>query len=619
MLQELLENLSESAVYPVDARHEWPTLDDREAWEGLRESLRHGSYVSAILQSAERIREEPLTEVPWSRAMDFGRTGDRDTFQGPAFDRQRRLSTLVLAEAIENEGRFVERVIDYIGELCGEPTWTWPAHYRLGPGECLPSWEREHVDLGSGRVADLLATTVWLLREPLAGYSPQIEALVRKLIEERTFREVEQHHDHAFQKLTNNWAPWVAASVLAAANRLIEDKGRWLRLAHNLAGEVDRFLAEYGADGACDEGPGYWNRAAASMLDFVEHLGTGCAVDLRGFYADPRTRAMGRYLPKVHLGKGRFANFADSSMDMHPRLASIWRYGERFAVPEMQGLVAELWEGEELWLRDCTVERDSMMVVGDFMRWLWWLPGDFPEVRAVAAEAVSWFPSRQVLVTRVSEGRFTVAVKGGDNGESHNHNDLGHVIVFADEEPVIIDLGRGTYTRQTFSPRRYELYFTRGIAHNGPCFGQVEQQAGIEYCSEVVAYEATEVRVRLQLNLARAYPVEANLAELTRSLEIDLGIGSLTVEDRFSFLGEASGDYRVTLLSPHEPKLLEGKWILGDSGVGLVAEGLEVSVDRLELEDGSLRKSWGDGVWRISLQGEAETGMARWSVERLEG
>jgi hypothetical protein len=44
-----------------------------------------------------------------------------------------------------------------------------------------------------------------------------------------------------------------------------------------------------------------------------------------------------------------------------------------------------------------------------------------------------------------------MAIKGGNNGESHNHNDVGSFIIYTDGEPLFIDPGVGEYTAKTFS------------------------------------------------------------------------------------------------------------------------------------------------------------------------
>lgn len=58
------------------------------------------------------------------------------------------------------------------------------------------------------------------------------------------------------------------------------------------------------------------------------------------------------------------------------------------------------------------------------------------------------------VLAREHAGRdegFLFTLRGGHNGESHNHNDLGALAVFLDGRPVIVDPGRVTYTAHSFS------------------------------------------------------------------------------------------------------------------------------------------------------------------------
>ncbi len=72
-----------------------------------------------------------------------------------------------------------------------------------------------------------------------------------------------------------------------------------------------------------------------------------------------------------------------------------------------------------------------------------------------------WLPDLQMMAARerpgTSEGLY-VAAWGGHNGQSHNHNDVGNVIVYRDGRPLLVDAGVGEYTAKTFSPQRYEIW-----------------------------------------------------------------------------------------------------------------------------------------------------------------
>ena len=61
-----------------------------------------------------------------------------------------------------------------------------------------------------------------------------------------------------------------------------------------------------------------------------------------------------------------------------------------------------------------------------------------------------------------------LAAQGGTNGQSHNHNDVGNFVVYADGLPAIIDVGVETYTAKTFSSPRYGIWTMQSAYHNCP-------------------------------------------------------------------------------------------------------------------------------------------------------
>lgn len=125
-----------------------------------------------------------------------------------------------------------------------------------------------------------------------------------------------------------------------------------------------------------------------------------------------------------------------------------------------------------------------------------------------------WFKDTQICVARDTEGKsdgFFFAAKGGNNQESHNHNDVGSCILYYNALPVLIDAGVGTYTRQTFGPERYTIWTMQSDYHNLPLINGTSQKNGREFAAHSQQYKATAKTVSYQVDIARAYPQEANV------------------------------------------------------------------------------------------------------------
>ena len=124
------------------------------------------------------------------------------------------------------------------------------------------------------------------------------------------------------------------------------------------------------------------------------------------------------------------------------------------------------------------------------------------------------------IVARSANGLF-VATHGGHNAESHNHNDVGDFIVYDGGEPVIIDVGRGTYTYKMFRGDRYAIWFNNSAYHNLPTINGHVQPHGR-------TAEATEVRhqtygsgdAEVSMNIGTAYPSAAGINRWERTVRM---------------------------------------------------------------------------------------------------
>jgi hypothetical protein len=123
-----------------------------------------------------------------------------------------------------------------------------------------------------------------------------------------------------------------------------------------------------------------------------------------------------------------------------------------------------------------------------------------------------------VLTARLRAGSSSgifLAAKTGHNAESHNHNDVGSFIVAQDGRPLLIDVGVGVYTRQTFGPERYQIWTMQSSWHNVPEVDGFAQAPGREYAARRVQGLLSPGAAELSMDLAGAYPAEAGSARGT--------------------------------------------------------------------------------------------------------
>jgi hypothetical protein len=158
----------------------------------------------------------------------------------------------------------------------------------------------------------------------------------------------------------------------------------------------------------------------------------------------------------------------------------------------------------------------------------------------------------------MSNGVF-VAAHGGNNGESHNHNDVGDFIVYVDDDPVIIDVGSGTYTAKTFSKDRYTIWFNASAWHNLPAIDGEQQSAGANYAASDVSYKNQKGKVSLSMNIDRAYPASAHVRQWKRVVEA--AKGSVAVDDEYE-LTQPAKSITQTFMTVCDVDIRDGRTVI---------------------------------------------------------
>ncbi len=152
------------------------------------------------------------------------------------------------------------------------------------------------------------------------------------------------HDDYGWQGLShaervNNWNPWCNSNCLATFLLLEKDQTRRLQGVAKILRSLERFLASYGPDGGCDEGPGYWFVAGGSLFDCLELL-WGVTAEKIDLFHKPLLREIGSYLPRVHIAGDYFVNFADAKPRLAVDAALLWAYGAKTGDAALRALGA---------------------------------------------------------------------------------------------------------------------------------------------------------------------------------------------------------------------------------------------------------------------------------------
>ena len=563
--------------------------------------------------------------LPASLYLDYKITGTRYNFERKNNERRKILNELAVAAIITKDKKYIPQIANGIWTLCEQSTWVLPAHIVVQKEKTgLPDPYEVVIDLGSGTAAAQLSMIQFMLSDELDAYSKGIGKRVFAELNKRIFQPYLTRTDFWWMGFTgqpvNNWNPWVNTNVLMTAlySSLTADSvgliiGKTVK-------STDIFVNQYPDDGGCDEGPSYWSEAGGKLMRFIHVLNklTTTSIDWK---RQQLIYNMGSYISKVHIGDNNFVNFADAFSKSIPDPESVYSYGALFNDTSLKSFGAYLFglqkqkldNGNIIDFLETTSIYDSLTTV--------------PPIAPLPA--VSWFADRQVLTARTkseSTNGLFLAVQGGHNAESHNHNDIGNFIVYANNTPVFVDAGVGSYTAQTFSSKRYELWNMQSLWHNCPTINGVMQKEGIQYKATNVLYAKNTAGVTVSMDIAVAYPTEAAVKKYERKFDFDQSKNTIQLFENYDMLEWKSPLVQsfLVFIKPTIEKPGQLSFALQDGAsvaFNYDAKLFDITIEDKILEDERISGIWGKQLYRIQLvaKGIKKTGKHNFSIALING
>ena len=612
-----LEDAVNTYLEQTDTLHSpgFAQISDRGAWDSLDVTLRQ-----KLIDAGEAAANEPWPVLLLTDYLDFSRTGNRVRFENKFFARRIHLTKLVMAECAENEGRFIDHILNGMYLIMDETTWCLPAHnshIRDGKLLAFPDTEHPVIDLFAAETGALLGLTEYLLRPVLERTGTEVTARVDAILRTRILRPyLTEHFWWMGDGITPmmNWTPWITQNVLLTVmtrkqdSVTAEEKRAVLSQA---AFSADCFVDSYGEDGCCDEGAQYYTHAGLCLYGCLDLFGRITAGETDRCLNEPIIQNIAAYIVRMYVGDGYYINFADCSARPGKRTAREFLFGRMTQNESLETFAAEDYRSQSWDERLLPDEQNlyyhllqafahsDMMESREFTR----KPGDF------------WFESTKVLVAR--DEHFTLAVKAGNNAESHNHNDTGSYIIYKDEKPLIIDLGVETYTRQTFSDRRYEIWTMQSQYHNLPSFinetmengrslvNLVQQHDGPCYKATRIQHEINEKEASLEMELAEAYQ-HPGIRSYQRSVRMEKGKG-IIIEDLY----EGDLSCVVSVMTYEKPEIIPLYSADTDDQCDLSIGSLatihidgagSLKIEECPIEDARLGTVWKHSCWRVLIR-----------------
>lgn len=588
-LQEVLVNDCSWVAYP--------SYRDRQAWERLiMPELR-----KKIVENGEKaLRYEWKPDLA-TDYLAYKRDGRILTGR----DNQMNLLTLMLAELVEGKGRFIDQIVNGVWFL-SEVSWVHSAHaYFQKDQSGLPDPDEPTVELVVSDIGAQFAWAYYFFHDEFDKISPLISKRIYKTVYERLITPYYVRSDYwwmGFQgQMVNNWNVWINYNVLQAVLILENNPIMRAKYVYKLMRSVDRYIDWQYVDGTCEEGPGYYGASAINLLKFLEILNRA-TVGRVNIFNDIKIKNLGNFIQRVHVDGLYFVNFSDCGPKVNLNPAPVYQYGKLTGDKSLMGFASDFAK-QSKWI--------DRIGTGSFF-------GHVLDDVLIAKEVLSdsnsgfkelsyYFKEGELAIGRDSyhsDRGFCFAAHGSHNDVPHNHNDVGSFMLYHNGIPILIDAGVEAYTRKTFSAERYTIWTMQSCYHNVPTINGVDQKNGRKFHAKNVVFEDSGTSVRFSVDIAKAYPAEADVRFWERTYLLNRA-SEFVIEDCWK-IGKTKGNTILNFMTVCDVEVVGDKIFLnskkGKLQLQFDSKSMRAEVETVVLKAGGMKAVWErNELFRIRL------------------
>lgn len=543
---------SELPINPADQTGRlFPSAADRSAWDAnlarLSPVLR--DEIDAAVGQAKVYKHRPILASHYRIYMD---KGERVEFYDILQSRREALLFLGIGEGVLDDQACLGPLEDLIWATCEETTWVTPPVARGLPSHLPADFV---VELTPAMTGLLLASIDHLLEEQL---DVRVRERMNQCLLERVIRPfLDKDYwwlNPSQGRRLNNWTAVCFAGVLACVTLVPELKGYRQQVIDRALEPFLRYLETFDEQGCCEEGGSYWVFGMDYFTLAVELLNLDpSGPDLYTLERiHERLKAVAQFPSRIFLGDKQWMTYSDCRQTPRINPASLARLGEKLDVSQAIHLASR-----------CETHLAFLAKEATLIHSLAWWPqrhdtvADSVQQAPTDDEPCVYFTGVQWMISRVDPtdpNTLVLSAHGGHNGVSHNHNDTGHVSVYHQTLPLLVDLGVPVYDRDYFSPKRTDYFVASSLSHSVPQINGQLQLRGEAYTSHILKQSHNPKRDELVMTLHDAYGPEAGIESLKRTIVLDRqadrqpddlsagdakNLGRVEVMDEFTFKADS--------------------------------------------------------------------------------
>ena len=453
---------------------------DKKLWDRVRTSDDFARHRQVIKEKYDNAFKEEMHTLNYSEI--FGKKSD--VYGGVYMRRLFRLQSSALMSMIyyDNEEYF-DNLVDTIWDYCNEYTWAPLGHYNSYYNRKPTDYDPGLIDIYASSIAFSLAEIKHLMADRL----PQI--VIDRITAEIRRRTIEPYINRRFfwEHHDNNWTAVCAGAVGGVL--LYEAPDVYEANRERLRASMQCYINSYADDGVCVEGSAYWGFGFGFFTVFASLL-YEYSGGKENYFEIPKVKQMAMFIQKTFLDTNCMVSFGDCNPTENywiglPHMLKLY-YGDAIDnLPEAKGTIMA-YQHFAFALRS-VIYFDKKYVSNE-------------ELKPVLYNMKSsgWMLKRTT--------KYGIAIKGGNNGESHNHNDVGSFILAKDNKEIFVDVGAGPYVDGYHGNKRYTFFHPSSWSHNVPYFGDKPQDGIRREPNVIIDYD--EKTNTASYEFARAYGLD---------------------------------------------------------------------------------------------------------------
>ena len=390
---------------------------------------------------------DDLKAFPKSIRNKYYITGDRNDFEKLYFRRRDFLSSCAILSL--NDEKYISQLEKIILAICDEYCWALPAHTT---GVSIA--DKKAVDLFVAETGFALAEIITVLDEKI---SDEVKCRVKSEIRKRLLDNYKRR-SFWWESCNMNWASVCGGYVGGALIYLFPEEFDCFK--ERILNTMSSYIAGFTDEGNCPEGVEYWLYGFSAFTYFADLLLDYTEGEIN-LFDNEKVRKISRFAQSQCLNGNTTVSFSDANVSVKADMCLQHYLSRSFPddVPLLPESRMSIWGGNTKWM--C------------LYRTLLWVD-DRKENKEILKNHIT---ENQVIIHK---DKYSLAVKGGNNDEPHNHNDLGSFILADDNGQALCDLGAGRYTKDYFNNKRYTIFCNSSLSHNVPVIDGEGQLCGKE-------------------------------------------------------------------------------------------------------------------------------------------